>query len=493
MGLVRPAMQHLPGYVDALERGWSADNVRGVVAAREELEKIRADPGKFVEGLFDREAKGSPVTLPDGTTVPRLPGYRMWLWDGEFCGSIGLRWQPGTCALPAHVLGHIGYAVVPWKQRRGYATKALRLLLPHARAEGLEYVEITTDPDNLPSQRVVLANGGVLVERFRKPPQYGDVEGLRFRIELEPRSADLVRLREATPEDAEFIYRVERHATHIQLELGDARGGHTTTDTGTTLRSLYAAEGGVRSIYSAKVADYIASRPDYPGALFDTLREDCRLSDGAEVADIGAGTGLLTQDLLRRGYRVTAVEPNPSMRAASDARLGGLDGYRSVDGCAESIPLATASVDLVTAAQAFHWFDIERARAEMLRVLVPGGFVALVWNDRALEDPLHVALNDVFAELGGTKRAALLAHVERLGVERFYGTSGFKRHLWPHEHLLDENGLLALVFSRSHMPARDSDKGSEVARRVSGIFNRFAVKETVIVRYVTVAHLGQLG
>jgi predicted acetyltransferase len=95
-----------------------------------------------------------------------------------------LRWQPGTTELPPHCLGHIGYAVVPWKQRRGYATSALRLILPEAKAVGLSYVEITTDPDNIPSQRVIAANGGILVERFTKPPQFGSKPGLRFRIYL---------------------------------------------------------------------------------------------------------------------------------------------------------------------------------------------------------------------------------------------------------------------------------------------------------------------
>ena len=171
-------------YVAALERGWSADNVRGEVAAREELEQIRADPGAFLVGLEDREGKGPAVKLPDGSLVSRLPGFRRWLWDGEFAGSIGMRWQPGTADLPPHCLGHIGYAVVPWKQGKGYATNGLRLLLPEARSVGLPYVEITTDPDNIASQRVIEANGGELVERFVKPPQYGSKPGLRYRIIL---------------------------------------------------------------------------------------------------------------------------------------------------------------------------------------------------------------------------------------------------------------------------------------------------------------------
>ena len=184
MRLVHPGAPHLPSYVAALRRGWSGDSVRGAVAAQEELERIEADTDRFLSTQHDREARGDPVTLPDGSKVARIPGYRMWMWDGEFCGLIGLRWLPGTTALPAHVLGHVGYAVVPWKQRRGYATAALALLLPQARSEGLPFVELTTDPDNVASQKVIAANGGVLMERFRKPAQYGGVDGLRFRILL---------------------------------------------------------------------------------------------------------------------------------------------------------------------------------------------------------------------------------------------------------------------------------------------------------------------
>lgn len=184
MQLVWPAQEYLASYVAALERGWSPDNMRGEVAAREELARISADPAAFLAALVDRDAKGPPITLPDGSTVPRLPGYRRWMWDGEVCGSIGLRWQPGTTALPPHCLGHIGYAVVPWKQGRGYATLALGLLLPDARAEGLPFVELTTEPANIASQRVIVANGGVLVERFTTPAALGATEVLRFRIDL---------------------------------------------------------------------------------------------------------------------------------------------------------------------------------------------------------------------------------------------------------------------------------------------------------------------
>jgi predicted acetyltransferase len=181
--LVWPTLEQLPAYVAALERGWSPDTLRAE-AAREELERIAADPAAFVKEQVDREAAGPPVTLPDGTTAARLPGYRRWIWDGDFCGVIGLRWQPGTEALPPYVLGHIGFSVVPWKRQRGYATRALALLLADAKREGLRWVELTTKLDNVTSQRVIEANGGRLVERFTTPGEYGEGEALRFRIDL---------------------------------------------------------------------------------------------------------------------------------------------------------------------------------------------------------------------------------------------------------------------------------------------------------------------
>lgn len=182
MTLVWPSRAHLASYVAALERGWSADNLRGEAAAREELLRIAADPDAFVASLVDREASGDPIVLPDGSTVPRLPGYNRWIWDGEFCGRIGFRWQPGTEALPPHCLGHIGYAVVPWKRGRGYARQALREILIDAQTEGLRYVEITTGVDNVASQRVIESNGGVVHEEFVTLPSLGGRPQLRYRI-----------------------------------------------------------------------------------------------------------------------------------------------------------------------------------------------------------------------------------------------------------------------------------------------------------------------
>jgi predicted acetyltransferase len=182
--LVWPSVEHLSSYTAALQRGWSPDNIRGAAATREQLAAIAEDPDAFLAGMVVRKPDGELLTLPDGSQVQRLPGYRRWLWDGEFCGSIGFRWQVGTSALPPHILGHVGYAVVPWKQRLGYATLALRLLLPEAKLEGLTYVEITADPSNIASRRVVEANRGFLVEEFVRPAAFGGTPAVRYRIEL---------------------------------------------------------------------------------------------------------------------------------------------------------------------------------------------------------------------------------------------------------------------------------------------------------------------
>lgn len=184
MKLVVPALPYLSSYTAALRRGWSPDNVRGQKAAEEQLGWISRDRDGFLASFEDPEARGAKVELPDGTLLRRLPSVGRWIWDGEFCGSIGFRWQHGTAALPAVVLGHIGFAVVPWKRRQGFATQALALMLEEAKARNLPFVELTTTPDNVGSRRVIELNGGVLIEQFRKNDAYGGGEALRFRIAI---------------------------------------------------------------------------------------------------------------------------------------------------------------------------------------------------------------------------------------------------------------------------------------------------------------------
>lgn len=185
MELVRPAAEHLASYRAALERSWSPATT-DPDAGRLELQRIDVDPAAFLAAQDDPHATSGPISLPDGSFAARLPGYRRWIWEDGFIGVVAMRWQPGTTALPPHVLGHIGYSVTPWNRRRGYATAALGELLPQLPVLGLPYVELTTDVDNIASQKVITANGGVLVGRFTKPAAYGHVPALRWRIRVGP-------------------------------------------------------------------------------------------------------------------------------------------------------------------------------------------------------------------------------------------------------------------------------------------------------------------
>jgi predicted acetyltransferase len=151
-----PDLIHLPAYVAALERGWSPNTTRNVCA--EQLGQIEADPAAFLQKLVHPHGT---IPLPSGALVPMLPGTTRWIWDEGFCGSINIRYEPGTTDLPPHVSGHIGYSVVPWRQRQGHGTRALALMLPMAAAYGLPWVIITCNVDNAGSRRVIEANGGV--------------------------------------------------------------------------------------------------------------------------------------------------------------------------------------------------------------------------------------------------------------------------------------------------------------------------------------------
>lgn len=184
MQLVKPSLELLPRYVAALEREWTPDEGRGRVAIAEHRELIAKDPEAFMRRLDNPSGGGAPLVLPDGSQVERLPSFDRWLWDDDFAGRIGLRWQPNSHELPPHCLGHIGYNVVPWRQRRGYATHALREMLPEARRVGLTYVTITCEEANVASARVIRANGGVLVEHFSHVDAHGNRPCLRFRISL---------------------------------------------------------------------------------------------------------------------------------------------------------------------------------------------------------------------------------------------------------------------------------------------------------------------
>lgn len=184
VGLRAPSLALLDAYAEAMRAGWSPNNSRDVTA--EYLARIEDDPGEFIAWL---SRPGEIIRLADGAQVPRLPDRLRWIvaldQPGEpLVGSIGLRWQDGSASLPEHVLGHIGYTLLPAHRGRGYATAGLALMLDEAREVGLSQVEIVCDHENHLSRRVIEKNGGTLVESFVNP-RYGDEPHLRFVIGLD--------------------------------------------------------------------------------------------------------------------------------------------------------------------------------------------------------------------------------------------------------------------------------------------------------------------
>lgn len=265
------------------------------------------------------------------------------------------------------------------------------------------------------------------------------------------------------------------------------------------LGGLFGEAGGVRGVFSTKVADYVAARPGYPPELFAMLWQ--ALAEvgvpspaAAAVADVGAGTGLLTRGLLAQGYRrVFAVEPNDAMRAAAENTLSPEPAFRAVAGSAEATTLPDGCVHLVTAAQAFHWFDVDAARRECLRILKPGGIAALIWNDRLLTDPLQAALDALFAQFGGDVRAAIETRDDAARVRQFFAGADVQRAEWPHEHTLDRDRFRSLAFSRSYMPATASEAGQRAVEALDRLFDDYASDGLVTMRYLAETTMGGLS
>jgi SAM-dependent methyltransferase len=183
---------------------------------------------------------------------------------------------------------------------------------------------------------------------------------------------------------------------------------------------------------------YELGRPGYPAAALEPLR----LSSSMTVLDLAAGTGKLTRALAESGASVIAVEPVAEMRAALP------ESVRALDGTAEAIPLEDASVDLVTVAQAFHWFDGPAALREIHRVLMPGGRLALLWNRRGEDDPVNRAI-DALIEPYRMGTPTLRGDAWRAAFEHTALFGPLSEHVVENEQVLDADGLAARICSIS--------------------------------------------
>ena len=205
--------------------------------------------------------------------------------------------------------------------------------------------------------------------------------------------------------------------------------------------------------FSNRVSDYVSGRPGYPDAAVFWLAETFGIDRSAAVADVGAGTGISAELFLRHGFTVVALEPNDAMREAAIARLGSDPRFRAVAAPAEATTLPGSSIDVVVAAQAFHWFDRAAFREECRRILRPKGVVALLWNVRRVGgSPFAVAYEALLRDFGTDYLAVRHENVTDEELAAFFG-GPFERRAFDNVQVLDRLGLRARLLSSSYVPA----------------------------------------
>src|SRR5215218_5273176 len=190
--------------------------------------------------------------------------------------------------------------------------------------------------------------------------------------------------------------------------------------------------------FSTRVADYVKYRPGYPPSVLCLLEGECGLDSGSAVADVGSGTGILSELFLKNGNRVYGVEPNREMREAGERLLSSYTNFVSLDGRAEATTLEDTSVDFVTAGQAFHWFDPPHARREFMRILRPGGWVVLVWNDRRTTGtPFLEDYERLLLEYGTDYAAVSAKYMEESALSTLFGATEPRTASFDNEQVFD--------------------------------------------------------
>lgn len=243
--------------------------------------------------------------------------------------------------------------------------------------------------------------------------------------------------------------------------------------------------------FSTRVEDYARYRPRYPAGVLELLAREVGLTPDWVVADIGSGTGLSAEPFLDHGNAVYAVEPNDAMRAAAEALLGDRPGFRSVAGTAESTTLDPASVDLVVAAQAFHWFDTDAAGAELGRILRPGGVVALLWNMRRTEGtPFLRAYEGLLERYGTDYQRVRHDRISPDVLDRFFAP-GYRRATLYNEQQLDREGLTGRVLSSSYTPEEGDPAREPMLRALDRLFAEHEHGGRVRLEYDTELYIGR--
>lgn len=245
--------------------------------------------------------------------------------------------------------------------------------------------------------------------------------------------------------------------------------------------------------FTSRVETYAKFRPGYPPEVIELLRSECGLTPDATVADVGSGTGILSELLLKNGNEVLGVEPNNAMREAAEHLLRNHPRFRSVGGSAEATTLPDQSVELITAGQAFHWFDGAAARLEFSRILKPQGYVALIWNDRRLDSTPFLRGYEALLRKYGTDYAKVQEFNPRNQIADFFAPQTFKRKEFPNRQAFDFEGFKGRVMSASYTPESSNPNFEPMLEALLELYNSNQVNGTVAFEYDTKIYYGKLA
>jgi len=244
--------------------------------------------------------------------------------------------------------------------------------------------------------------------------------------------------------------------------------------------------------FSSRVDNYVRYRPGYPSAIVDLLTAECGLTPQSHIADIGSGTGKLSELFLANGNVVLGIEPNDGMRTAGETILRNNPNFRSLIGTAEATTLQNASVDLITAGQAFHWFDREKTKPEWIRILKPGGWVVVIWNERRLDTTPFLRDYEALLLKYGTDYQTIRHENAVEGLNDFFAPQSPRITSFDNVQLFDFEGLKGRVFSSSYTPEPGHPDFQPMLDELKAVFDRHQHNGQVSFDYDTRVFYGQL-
>ena len=247
------------------------------------------------------------------------------------------------------------------------------------------------------------------------------------------------------------------------------------------------------SRFSDRVENYVRYRPGYPPEVLQALNAECGLAPSHTVADVASGTGIWTRVLLENGNPVFAVEPNADMREAGERLLAAFPKFASVAGTAEATTLADRSVDFVTAAQAAHWFDREKARREFVRILKPGGWLVLLWNERLTDSTAFLREYEQLLLKYGTDYQDIRHEHTTAEVNEFFDPAPFQERIFEMRQEFGYTGVEGRLLSSSYAPGPGHPQYAAMLGELRRIFDRHAVAGQATFEYKTRLYFGQLS